>query len=167
MKVLREDLGEASNRIRMVAGDVIPTIEEAPIFFASDPNASRLLEFHRNHFNNDGNIEYEILCQLNLQDSVLTYTRELSAGNAPDFMLSPRQIILSDVQSVDIEARKIVHSISTGYEYVLDGAISDDEEQVGTMLKVSIFVAPPENIILGQPIIETFNRKLFVRAVPF
>jgi prepilin-type N-terminal cleavage/methylation domain-containing protein len=165
IKILKEDLGEASKRVRSVAGSAVPVIEDSPLSYNSNGVGPQLLEFTRNHFNNNGDIEYQIHCELTMNGRNIEYTRRVIDGAAPEFKLVPSQINLNDVDRVEIEARPIVYSKKTGYEYTLEGAIdASDEEVSGALLNVSFILSPPGNVVINKPLIESFQKKIFVSA---
>ncbi len=168
IKLLKDDLGEASRRIQVVAGDPLPTIDDCPLSYNSNGLGPELLEFTRNHFNDDGSIEYQILCSLILKNRKLTYSRTKIAGNPPDYKLLPQSVELTDVDRVEVEAKTVVYSKKTGYEYVLEGAIDPSDEEVsGAMLNMSFILRPPANVSIKRPLVETLKKNLYVKAQPF
>jgi prepilin-type N-terminal cleavage/methylation domain-containing protein len=168
IKILKEDLGEASKIVQVVGGSTLPTINDCPLKYDTNGTGPDIIEFTRNHFNDAGSVEYQILCELKLNNRNLTYIRRKVAGSAPDYKLAPREVKLEDVDRVDVDVKPIVYSKKTGYEYVLEGAIdSSDEEETGALLNLSFILTPPGNVKIRRPLIETIKKKIFVKAIPF
>lgn len=168
-QLLRGHLEEASNKniIEEAGTDLNVDIHQRPLRYRSLPPGTpagdlkgTIMTWTRNRNNNTGLIEYQLFCQLSLENRVLTYevapVTGTTAAPAGEVM---KKKVLSDVEFVTINCIPVKQTADAGEFLDPGSAVTSGSTVTGTIVEISLVCAPPKN--LGLPNVKVTQNNKF------